>query len=517
MSCMFSCNSFFFIMKTKFIIFLLFQVALNCPAQNKNNVWIFGDSAGIDFNNINNPVPVFSGMDGRGSCASISDSAGSLLFYCFENMMNDQSVIVHSFTNDTMTNGINLNGQGEYNQITIIPIPEELNKYYIFHNGFYTTQGFYYSEVDMSLNSGLGEIVQKNIPLIPNTRMADCVQAVKHGNGRDWWVVSKLSSDTYTHVDKFFVQLVSPSGISNPIDQSFGNCTDLDFQKIIFNNKADKLMVINLRGFMCQYNFDRCSGVISNPNIIFPELTSNFNRYFWEGAYSPNDSLFYATTEWVTYPQDTSRLLQFNLFAPDIPLSCDTLFEGRSPYLFGAVRLAPDKKIYMANMYNWGFPGYPYPDNVYNQFNMNLSVINLPDSQGAACNFQPFSFYLGGKRTYAGLPNNPNYSLGPDTGSICDTLPHLGVATNEFQIQQSALHIFYHSTLQTAFINAQGLHGKNYSLQLFDLTGRNIFSEQGKLHSEYFSQNFQCPFSNGIYIITLTTEKENLTAKFIIQ
>ncbi|MBL0341878.1 MAG: hypothetical protein IPP71_13625 [Bacteroidetes bacterium] len=60
---------------------------------------------------------------------------------------------------------------------------------------------------------------------------------------------------------------------------------------------------------------------------------------------------------------------------------------------------------------DYNFP-YPYPD-IYNMYNMNLSVINQPDSLGATCDFQPYSFYLGGKRTYVGLPNNPDYELGP--------------------------------------------------------------------------------------------------------
>ncbi|MBK8846993.1 MAG: hypothetical protein IPO27_10775 [Bacteroidetes bacterium] len=65
---------------------------------------------------------------------------------------------------------------------------------------------------------------------------------------------------------------------------------------------------------------------------------------------------------------------------------------------------------------------YPYQDSMRNYINENLSVINEPDSLGAKCDYQPFSFYLGGKRTYYGLPNNPNYELGPLLGSACDTL-----------------------------------------------------------------------------------------------
>ncbi|MBL0341881.1 MAG: hypothetical protein IPP71_13640 [Bacteroidetes bacterium] len=48
---------------------------------------------------------------------------------------------------------------------------------------------------------------------------------------------------------------------------------------------------------------------------------------------------------------------------------------------------------------------------------MTLSVINYPDSLGTACGYSPFSFYLGGKRTYYGLPNNPDYDMPAIAGS----------------------------------------------------------------------------------------------------
>lgn len=410
----------------RFLFLLFITITLNSGssfAQDRNSIWVFGDSAGIDFTNINNPVPITSSMDGRGSCASISDSLGVLQLYCYNKAnINDTSTFILNGFDDIVQNGSDLNGAYEYNQVVIIPKPSHSDHYYVFHSGLYSTQGFYVSEVDISLNGGLGEVISRNDTLINNTRTGDCVQAIKHANGRDWWVVTKLSGPGNTHINRFYVFLVTPSGISNPMIQNFGGATDGDLQKLIFNNRGTRLMNINFIGLMTEFDFDRCTGIISNPVNIFPEQSSNYSRFFWEGVYSPNDSVFYTTTTWNNYPNDTSRLLQFNVFAADVPASCDTLFEGRTPFLFGAVRLAPDNKIYMSNFYNWGFPGYPYPDTVYNQFNMNLSVINSPDSIGTSCNFQPFSFYLGGKRSYAGLPNNPNYSLGAVVNSACDTV-----------------------------------------------------------------------------------------------
>jgi hypothetical protein len=473
-------------MRNKYVYWLgifltIFQFSYS---QNPNSNWVFGDSSGINFSNINNPTPFNTGMDWRGSCSSVSDSSGNLIFYAVNQSNDDSSAYIYNSNHQIMQNGDRLAGAGLYTDILIINKSGSSNLYFVFHRGAFTTKGFYYSLVDLSLNGGLGSVIQRNIVLDTN-RQADCVQAIKHANGRDWWIINKLSSSNFTMLNRFMVYLVTPSGVLGPVIQDFGNATDIDLQKIVVNNKADKLMVINFRGFMCEYEFDRCTGIISNPNIIFPEQNTNFNRNFWEGAYSPNDSLFYASASWYSISiSDTSRLLQFNLFATDIPASCDTLSFSKNPLLYGAVRLAPDDKIYMTTNYNYGGFAYPYPDSVRNIYNENLGVINFPDSLGNACNYLPFSFYLGGKRTYAGLPNNPYYQLGPVTGSICDSLT---VGISQAQPLTSELKVFYHPQWKTAFINAQNLKGKHAVLSVYDIAGHLIFRSSNDIINGYYT------------------------------
>jgi hypothetical protein len=72
------------IFRIGFIFLLSWIVAGNKTlAQNRNSIWVFGDSSLVDFGNAGSPVTGVSGMDGRGSCVSISDTSGSLLFYAF--------------------------------------------------------------------------------------------------------------------------------------------------------------------------------------------------------------------------------------------------------------------------------------------------------------------------------------------------------------------------------------------------------------------------------------------------
>ena len=101
-------------MKLKFIFVFLASVLLvtdESKAQNRNSIWCFGDSAGINFSNINNPVPFTSSVEGRGSCVSIADNNGNLLFYS-NTWMYIARTIVWNALDDTMTNSYPMGGGG---------------------------------------------------------------------------------------------------------------------------------------------------------------------------------------------------------------------------------------------------------------------------------------------------------------------------------------------------------------------------------------------------------------------
>lgn len=147
---------------------------------------------------------------------------------------------------------------------------------------------------------------------------------------------------------------------------------------------------------------------------------------------------------------------------------------------------------------------------------MNLSVINSPDLPGVSCDIQPYSFYLGGKRTYWGLPNNPDYDLGPLVGSPCDTL----VSTSEIISAHSApeLFVYYAPAWQSAFINAQHLSGNRFVLEVYDAMGKQIIRESGALHPPYFTKNLNCNgYAKGMYVVRLQTEKEKLVKRFVVE
>ena len=158
---------------------------------------------------------------------------------------------------------------------------------------------------------------------------------------------------------------------------------------------------------------------------------------------------------------------------------------------------------------------FPYLPTMYNSYNMNLSVINSPDSAGLACDFQPWSFYLGGKRTYWGLPNNPDYDLPALAGSPCDTL----VSQNELAgaAAVGSLHVYYHSDWDKAFINASNLKGKTGKLMVYDMQGKVVHSEPLRIQNGYYTKDLSMTgYTNGMYLVTIETEMERPTKKLMI-
>jgi hypothetical protein len=189
-----------FVKRWVFIVVLFLLTSGKTNAQFTDRYWAFGDSSAINFKNPFVPLVDTSIVRTRGTCASICDSIGDLLFYGSTPNINiwqsgagyfNYGFLVNK--NDTvMNNGDSLKVAAWYQEMIIVPNPGNKDQFYVFQLGVTTTPipGLSYSLVDLSYNGGLGKVIQKNVQLLTNP-LCDAVAAVKHGNGRDWWVVVK--------------------------------------------------------------------------------------------------------------------------------------------------------------------------------------------------------------------------------------------------------------------------------------------------------------------------------------
>ena len=475
---------------TEKIFLLLVSVFISqfSVAQKEDRNWVFGDSIRIDFNNLSNPQLKFAESVNNEMNASISNKEGSLKLYLsnqspfgvYQNIRNDSNAII--------SNGDSIKSHfSATNVVIFIPFINDTNRYYFFTIGVQQPLfGFklFYSIIDFSQGSN-SEIFVKNIMI--QDSISEKLLAIKHGNGKDWWIISnKRNSNNFV---KF---LLTPNGIEGPYYQTIGSQLFSEPGEIATNIDGNKVAVIGFLGNIDVYDFDRCTGELSNylelGTAPYNVLTLGWSYYGC--CFSPDGNRFY-----VGRLNDSaaifSDLLQYTLNSSN-PLQTKTKILDSVPFLIAQMELGPDEKIYIAGAQDYG----GIDDSAY-KF---LSVINNPNDSGLACNLDLYSFYLGGHKTHFGLPNMPNYNLGKLVGSPCDTVTSI---QNENLKTKSSVRIFPNPTTEqfTIGVLRQAQHDNNeIEIEITDIFGREIFHSTNNLKSQIINLK---SFSSGIYFVKI--------------
>ena len=421
----------FNVRKGYFILLLL--LPFSAVSQKQDRIWLFPDSAGIDFNDVSNPIPLSSNITYPcgNNFANICDNNGNLLFSSAAVDLTISSIRVYDRLGNVMDNGDSLTGYAfVYDGSMILPMPGDSSKYYLFVGVRTGSLGnlMNYNIVDMAQNGGLGKVISKNNLLIPdyvNEKMA----AVKHANGRDWWLI--LMS---TNIDSLFHKfLITPDSIIGPIDQKIGSGDNPNkaFGHMLFSLDGSKMVAASWNSMLDLYDFDRCSGDLFNYRNLGEPVYSIPNRY-GGCSFSPNGNVLYTAS--VDY--QAKNLYQFDLTASNIHSTKQMIIsypDTGNMHLIGfyGQKLGPDGKMYVVKANGFGTNSATYNTH-------HLDVIQSPDNIGLACNYSTNSFDLGSGKAACGLPNMPNYNLGPIHGSICDSL---SIGIHE-QLSENTIRIF---------------------------------------------------------------------------
>jgi len=394
--------------KRRFLVALigLFNCAL-LLAQKQDRVWCFGDSTGIDFNDLNNPKAITTAVGPWSlECySSIADKNGNLLFYAAGvDDLNTSFVGVRVWNRQhtLMLNGDSIKGHPSVTQGTmIVPFPNDENKYYLFTLGFnmdYTRDVLYYSIIDMQLDNGLGGVTTKNTSLLEDS-LTEKMTAVKHSNGRDWWLVVV----GYNPINRFYKYLITGRGfIQGPFIQDIGQNIIGVFGEMEFSRKGDRLVAVTPNGNIELFDFDRCSGNLSN-NINIGENIGGFGYYYYGCSFSEDGKVLYVSPFHVL----SRNIYQYDLTAKDIQATKTIVYAYPDSIMYmelGGHQIGPNNKIYV---------GKGAGENAnYTIYNTNIDVINSPNNLGAVCAYVSNSFSLGGHSVHYCLPNMPNYNLG---------------------------------------------------------------------------------------------------------
>jgi gliding motility-associated-like protein len=358
---------------------LLFYTIIVCYSvsytQKENNIWYFGFGNGIDFNG---PFPVLianGAINTNEACSSICDEYGNILFYT-------NGVDVWNKNHTLMPNGTGLLGNRSTTQTIIVKKPGPNTIFYIFtldkENGM---DGFSFSKVDISLQSGLGDVIFSSKNTKIDTSVCEGITAIRHSNNTDYWVITHS-----TNSNGFNSYLLNSSGLNiTPIVSNIGRVISSGWngENVVGNMKASpdgsKIALAGRNGMSELFNFNNSTGILSNPL----SLTNIGNSYGVE--FSPNNNLLYLSSTFGS----TDEIFQYNLNAGSQTaiINSRTSVMQRNGTQIGALQLGPDNKIYEgANL------------------NHSLGVINNPNLIGVSCNYISNGFSLNGNFSALGLP-----------------------------------------------------------------------------------------------------------------
>ncbi|TAH42884.1 MAG: T9SS type A sorting domain-containing protein [Bacteroidetes bacterium] len=475
----------------------------NLYSQNQDRLWMMGygccgspNFTGINMDFRSGSLVVtseqrhFNFSDTNGQ---ICDSLGNPLFFT-------NGIFVSNALDDTMLNGGGLNpsaytaSQSVYGlripqANLVLPMPGDNSKFYLIHStaddmsNTYATYYLYYSIIDMTLDGGLGGVVQKNTVLLHDSLVGGMMTATKHANGRDWWLVAHQFRTTNS-----FRFLLTPNGVQGPWIDNLSTWRNNYFGQAVFSQDGSKYVYYEPYGDLDIWDFDRCTGIFSNQIHV----TINDSTGAGGAAFSRTGRFLYVSS--INY------VYQFDMHAVDVGSSKTTVAvydgytsNGLTPTVFFQQQLAPDGRIYINSSSSVA----------------DYHVINSPDSAGLACDLQQHSIRLPGYSV--SLPNHPNYYLGAEFGSACDSL------TNDIPRISNAVESFYifpNPARDNLYIT-QSKSEQIQTISFFNSLGQvQAIGYNAINNGEYVEANVS-DLSSGIYYLEILTARQKLVKKFI--
>ena len=381
----------------------------------RDQVWIFGTDSSIqpgvdgvllDFSTSppsvsyqSKPIEMYL------TDASICDTAGNLILYTngLEIANKKHKILANSsgFYSGDLLKGL---GLAMCQGILLLPVPGSDSLYVVIHplvkasNDIFATKcsPIQYTLIDMSQSNSEGAAILLNQVITSDTFDNGMLTACRHANGRDWWVLlPKLASNIYYRL------LLDPTGLhvdgKQTIGPVWGQVAGLG-QSVFAPDGTHYARTRAYQYFdpdtMSVYDFDRCTGLLSNPHLMAHPTDSILAGAAL--AISPNSRYLYKSLGVYVW--------QYDLQAANLQASRQLVYTAKQ-YGFFAMQLGPDGKIYIC------------PDGASSV----LSRIDYPDLPGPACGVCEGCVTLP-TPNYGSMPYFPNFRLGPVDGSACDSL-----------------------------------------------------------------------------------------------
>lgn len=355
-------------MKNIYLATLLFVISISSlwaqSERKRANFWHFGSNAGLEFTCP--PPESFSGspLSSIEGSASISDLNGNLLMFT-------DGATVWDANNNVMPNGTGLMGhQSSVQSAVIVPHPGNADRYFIFTAGTSLEDngliGIRFSEVDMTLNGGFGDVLAANKNTLLFAPNEEKLTAVENAAGNGYWVIGQEKSTNIWHAYEVTAAGVNTTPVTSTTgpparpDNSLGAKFSPDGTMLVTQNVCGSGMGSNPN--LTLYGFDNATGVLT---------------FLWDDCGAAGFKLEFSPDCTKLYTASTLGIFQYDLAAgadisdgAAIIASKVQIGSGNSP-----LQLGNDCKIYVGSS---GFGG-----------GSSIGVINKPNLAGTACDFIP--------------------------------------------------------------------------------------------------------------------------------
>jgi hypothetical protein len=244
---------------------------------------------------------------------------------------------------------------------------------------------------------GQFEVIFKNQSIVNDT-LTGTIAACKHANGRDWWIINL----EFDHA-RYYAHLLTPDSIYSyqfPLDGP--GCTQGG--QHVFSASGKYFSIIGGDCKLRVYEFDRCTGHFFNLRLI-PQVDPN--TWYFSSAFSWNEKYLYFC--------NLDKCFQWDLGDPNLQTSItiiqditDTVYYDPPtgfPTNFFFTVPSQDGRIYVVgtstvSLYSW----IDNPDTTWNEVGFHPMEGQHPTLNSMTATY------------------HPNYFLGPETGTVCDSL-----------------------------------------------------------------------------------------------
>lgn len=381
---------------------LLFLMALFFYSKAQyDSVWLLNQNI-LDFRGGQSNVTGLPFQYQKGATASITTKAGNSLLFNEENIYD---INLNPLSN---TNLFSLSSTFSSGQPSLF-LNTELDSifYLLWKPSIYSTSSgngvsmyLFLFKINLNLNNGRGDIYTTDTIFWYQDSLAiDQMTATRHANGKDWWLLchEEQSKKYYKIWYSNKVELIDTQYIGNyrsDVEQSNSRWSFSPdgsmFASVIGSSKVVAEFTVSWKARVELYDFDRCTGKLSNYREIFGIDTVglfNNDNVCNSTCFSPDGTKLYFSTY--------QRLYQYDIASGTKTVLMDSSSSLPNAFALADMLQVPDGRIIVGRA-NFG--------------DLFLSTIEKPNEFGLACDFKFYSIPTPNFSSH--LPNMAFYNLG---------------------------------------------------------------------------------------------------------